>query len=88
MFAKIKGQQLDVCKKNSNGSAYSMADATVAAGASAQPLDAERAAESAKPSPILVTYPVTETDDERKARIKSGKPAVTYSFTVTGRYRG
>lgn len=66
-----------------------MADAITDAGAAvAQPLNAERAAESANPSSIIVTYSVTETEDEMKARIKSGKAAPTYSFTVTGRYRG
>lgn len=76
-------------KPDSNGSASSMADAITDAGAAvARPLNAERAAESANPSSIIVTYSVTETDDEMKARIKTGKPAPTYSFTVTGRYHG
>jgi|GEM_PF-6424627 len=33
-------------------------------------------------APILVTYDITETDDERKARVKRGEPAATYSFMV------
>jgi len=61
---------------------------TVDGAAFARPPTAERAAESAKPSTILVTYPVTETDEQMKARIKAGKPAATYSFTVEGKYRG
>ena len=31
---------------------------------------------------IIVTYPVTETDEQRKQRIKLGLPLKTYSFTV------
>ena len=46
------------------------------------PRTVERATESADPSPILVTYDCAESDDERKARIKSGRPAPTYSFMV------
>jgi hypothetical protein len=61
---------------------------TVDGAAVAQPPTAERAAESAKPSTILITYDVTESDDERKARIKAGKPAATYSFTVEGYRNG
>ncbi len=61
---------------------------TVDGAAMARPPTAERAAESAKPSTIIVTYPVTETDEQMKARIKAGKPAATYSFTVEGKYRG
>ena len=66
-----------------------MADATVVQGLRLpNPSAAERAAESADPSPILITYDCTESDDERKLRIKSGRPAPTYSFMVTGGYRG
>ena len=78
--------------QRSNDSACSMADAITESGRRApNPSTAERAAESADPSPILVTYDVTETEAERKARVKSGKPAPTYSFMVTnisGGYRG
>lgn len=33
--------------------------------------------------PILVTYPITETDAERRDRIKRGEAARTYSFVVS-----
>ena len=33
-------------------------------------------------TPILVKYDCAETDDERKARVKRGEPAETYSFMV------
>jgi len=33
-------------------------------------------------APILVTYDIAETPDERKARVKRGEPAATYSFMV------
>lgn len=65
-----------------------MADAIAKPGLRPDPQDAERAAESANPSTILVTYPVTETESEMKARIKAGKPVQTFSFTVEGKYRG
>ena len=65
-----------------------MADAIAEPARKGDPRTAERAAESANPSPILITYDVTESDDERKARIKAGKPAATYSFTVEGYRNG
>ncbi len=34
------------------------------------------------PDAILVSYPISETDDQRKQRIKLGLPLKTYSFTV------
>ena len=66
-----------------------MADATVVQGQKLpNPSTAERAAESANPSTILITYDVTESDEQRKARIKAGKPAATFSFTVEGYRNG
>lgn len=65
-----------------------MADAIAEPARKGDPRTAERAAESANPSTILVTYPITETESEMKARIKAGKPVQTFSFTVEGKYRG
>lgn len=65
-----------------------MADAITKTVPRGNSMTAERAAESADPSKILVTYDVTESADERKARVKAGKPAATYSFSISGGRRG
>lgn len=37
---------------------------------------------------IMVTLPITETDEQRKARMAQGKPLPTYSFMVSGNVNG
>lgn len=65
-----------------------MADAITKPELRLNPRTAERAAESADPSLILITYDCFESDEQRKARIKAGKPAATFSFTTEGYRNG
>ena len=65
-----------------------MADPITESARKGNPSTAERAAESADPSLILITYDCKESDEQRKARIKAGKPAATFSFTVEGYRNG
>jgi hypothetical protein len=37
---------------------------------------------------IIVRYPCEESDDQRKERIKSGKPLPHYSFAISGNANG